>query len=339
MPILKGSLTKSEINRISVKHPSLGKTNLYCMPSPPPVDGTGNFDDPDADPIEPELLFTENNTNYQRLYGGNNDVPYVKDAFHDHIIPSHRPSTTKASTPESPDSGRSTPKLDSAKPIGTVNGIQTPSVLNPSPAVHDFVNPEKVGTKSAAHYIFRDVPGHGGCAVVRLKLTPLSSSKDPSVEDEGIFDDVIEERRKEADEFYDALALGPISDDLKQIKRQALGGMLWTKQYYKFIQKEWIEGDPAQPRPPPERKNIRNREWRHMHIADILSMPDKWEYPFFAAWDTAFHCIPLAVVDPTFAKKQLDLLTREWYMKPDGQMPAYEWNFSDVNPPVHAWYV
>jgi hypothetical protein len=276
MPILKGSFTKSDISRISVKHPSLGKTNLYCMPSPPPVDGAGNFDDPDADAVEPELLFTENNTNYQRLYQGNNDVPYVKDAFHDHIIPSHRPSTVKASTPETPDSGQSTPKLDSAKPNGTINKIQAPSVSNASPVGRDFVNPEKVGTKSAAHYIFHDVPGHGGCAVVRLKLTPLSSSKDPSIEDEGIFDDVVEERRKEADEFYNALALGPISDDLKQIMRQALGGMLWTKQYYKFIQKEWIEGDPAQPRPPPERKYIRNREWRHMHIADILSMPDKY---------------------------------------------------------------
>jgi len=165
----------------------------------------------------------------------------------------------------------------------------------------------------------------------------LNASQDPSIEDEGLFDDTVEERRMEADEFYNNLVLGPISDDLKQIMRQALGGMMWTKQYYKFIQKEWMEGDPAQPPPPPERQYVRNREWRHLYIADILSMPDKWEYPFFAAWDTAFHCIPLAIVDPAFAKKQLDLLTREWYMKPDGQIPAYEWNFSDVNPPVHAW--
>jgi hypothetical protein len=121
------------------------------------------------------------------------------------------------------------------------------------------VNPEKTGTKSAAHYTFRDVPAEGGCAVVRLKLTPLSPKKDPSLEDEGVFDDEVEARRQEADEFYHSLVLGPMSDDLKQIMRQALGGMLWTKQFYKFIQKEWIEGDPGQPPPPPERKYIRNR--------------------------------------------------------------------------------
>ncbi|KAF7976076.1 hypothetical protein HWV62_7634 [Athelia sp. TMB] len=328
MPTLTGG-SKSDIKRIAAKHPTLGRTNLYCMPSPPPVDGAGNFTDPDADAIEPELLFTENNTNYKRLYGGNNDTPYVKDAFHDHIIPSHRPAPEKGA--ESPDSGASTPKLN-----GEAKPVLEEAAAAPSPSVN-YVNPNMTGTKSAAHYTFTDVPGNGGCAVVRLKMTPLSPSKDPSIEDEGIFDEVVEERREEADEFYNSLVFGPISDDLKQIMRQALGGMLWTKQYYKFIQKEWIEGDPAQPPPPPERKFIRNREWKHMHIADILSMPDKWEYPFFAAWDTAFHCIPLAVVDPAFAKKQLDLLTREWYMKPDGQIPAYEWNFSDVNPPVHAW--
>jgi hypothetical protein len=270
MPTLTGSLTKSDINRIAVKHPSLGKTNLYCMPSPPPADGKGNFSDPDADAVEPELLFTENNTNYRRLYQGNNDTPYVKDAFHDHIIPSHRPSTPN----KAPDLGQSTPKLNGAVPNGTVDDGHVP------PIACDFVNPEKVGTKSAAHYTFHEVPGHGGCAVVRLKLTPLSPSKDPSIEDEGIFDDVVEERRQEADEFYNALVLGPVSDDLKQIERQALGGMLWSKQYYRFIQKEWIEGDPAQPAPPPERKHLRNKEWRHMHIEDILSMPDKYAIHF-----------------------------------------------------------
>jgi len=112
---------------------------------------------------------------------------------------------------------------------------------------------------------------------------------------------------------------------------------MWNKQFYYFIQKEWIEGDPGQPPPPPERQFIRNRDWRHLHCEDILSMPDKWEYPFFAAWDTAFHCLPLAMIDPAYAKNQLMLMTREWYMKPDGALPAYEWNYSDVNPPVHAW--
>lgn len=286
MPTLTGSVTKTGINRIAVRHPSLGKMNLYCMPSPPPVDLTGTFGDPDADAVEPELLFTENNTNYQRLYQGRNDTPYVKDAFHDHIIPSHRPFVPKSPSPDSPGSGASTPRANGSPVIDTdlisaaaeSNGthIPTPSRSTPSPpATPIFVNPEKVGTKSAAHYIFRDVPGHGGCAVVRLKLTPLAASKDPSIVDEGLFDDAVEARREEADEFYNALVLGPTSDDLKQIMRQALSGMLWTKQYYKFIQKEWIEGDPAQPPPPPERKFVRNREWKHMYIADVLSMPDK----------------------------------------------------------------
>ena len=247
MPTLTGSLTKSGINRISVKHPGLGKMNLYCMPSPPPVDITGTFGDPNADAVEPKLLFTENNTNYQRLYQGNNDTPYVKDAFHDHIIPSHRPPVNKSYTPESPDSGVSTPRLngDTGSVNGDINDTQTPPKPTSSLATPTFVNPENIGTKSAAHYIFRDVPGHGGCAVVRLKLTPLPPSKDRSILDEGIFDDVVEGRREEADgEFYNGLVFGPITDDLEgKIMRQALGGMLWTKQaHYKFIQKEWVDG-------------------------------------------------------------------------------------------------
>ncbi|KAF8210200.1 Six-hairpin glycosidase-like protein [Mycena galopus ATCC 62051] len=315
MPSMSASV-RSDINCVSVKHPSLGKTHLFCLPSPPPVSPEGVFQSGNEnDVIEPDLLFTENNTNFARLYGGTNETPYAPE---DILSPKILPETTSSSGEEI-----------------SQESEQGPST--PSPSTPDFVNPERTGTKSAAHYVFRDVPGQGGCAVVRLKLTPLTPKKDPSLEDEIIFDDAVEARRQEADEFYASLVFGPISQDLQQIMRQALGGMLWTKQYYKFIQKEWIEGDPAQPPPPPERQHIRNREWRHMHIADILSMPDKWEYPFFAAWDTAFHCIPLAVVDPAFAKKQLDLLTREWYMKPDGQIPAYEWNFSDVNPPVHAW--
>ncbi|KAL0072654.1 hypothetical protein AAF712_000417 [Marasmius tenuissimus] len=323
------------VSYVSVKHPLLGRTHLYCLPSPPPVSPSGEFAaESEEDTVEPELLFTENNTNFSRLYGGTNGTPYVKDAFHDHIIHSHRPPASDSQE------DMFTHKIRSRtySSFGTdasdepEEGPCTPFPMGPS-----YVNPDKVGTKSAAHYVFRDVPGQGGCAVVRLKLTPSSIKKDPSIEDEGVFDDAIEARRQEADEFYNSLVLGPMSDDYKQIMRQALGGMLWTKQYYQFIQQEWLTGDPAQPPPPPERKYVRNRDWRHLHIADILSMPDKWEYPFFAAWDTAFHCIPLAVVDPAFAKKQLDLLTREWYMKPDGQLPAYEWNFSDVNPPVHAW--
>ncbi|ESK97413.1 glycoside hydrolase family 63 protein [Moniliophthora roreri MCA 2997] len=327
--------SRNGINYVSVRHPELGRNHLYCLPSPPPVGPTGDFEvDPDEEAVEPDLIFTENNTNFSRLYGGQNETPYVKDAFHDHIIPPHRPPASDSQEDMFTQRIRSRTYSSFGSEVsdGPEEGPCTPFPMGPS-----FVNPDKVGTKSAAHYVFRDVPGQGGCAVVRLKLTPLSLKKDPSIEDEGLFDDAVEARRQEADEFYNSLVFGPISDDFKQIMRQALGGMLWTKQFYQFIQNEWLTGDPAQPPPPPERKYVRNREWRHLHIADILSMPDKWEYPFFAAWDTAFHCLPLAVVDPAFAKKQLDLLTREWYMRPDGQLPAYEWNFSDVNPPVHAW--
>ncbi|KAF5385960.1 hypothetical protein D9615_002643 [Tricholomella constricta] len=339
MPSLTGSVRGPDDNQvgcITARHPSLGKTHLYCLPSPPPVGASTNFEvDPDLAAVEPQLLFTENNTNFSRLYGGTNETLYVKDAFHDHIIPGHRPPVS-----ESREETFFSPRIRSR--TASSFGTEAPNVpesgpCTPFPPTPTYVNPEKKGTKAAAQYVFSDVPGKGGCAVVRLKITPARLGKDPTLEDEVLFDDAVEERRQEADEFYGMTMMGPISDDLRQIMRQALGGMLWTKQYYRFIQKEWIEGDPGQPKPPPERKFVRNREWRHMHIEDILSMPDKWEYPFFAAWDTAFHCIPLAVVDPAFAKSQLDLLTREWYMKPDGQIPAYEWNFSDVNPPVHAW--
>jgi len=293
MPTLSGS-TRHDINTITAKHPTLGKTHLYCLPSPPPVGADGNFAvDPDTNAVEPDLLFTENNTNYSRLYGGTNDTPFVKDAFHDHIIPSHRPPASDSQ--ESFFSPRTRPRTASSfgppAPHSDLEHEQGP--VTPFPREQSFVNPEKKGTKSAAHYVFRDVPGNGGCAVVRLKMTPQTPSRDASLEDEGIFDDEIEARRQEADEFYNSLVFGPISDDLKQVMRQALGGMLWTKQYYQFIQKDWIKGDPAQPAPPPERREVRNKasgwqltsfdhyflielqQWRHLHIADILSMPDK----------------------------------------------------------------
>ncbi|KZT43655.1 hypothetical protein SISSUDRAFT_1040134 [Sistotremastrum suecicum HHB10207 ss-3] len=323
------SLRLSKANVVTSRHPTLGKTYLYCLPSPHPV-GTEQSpaedeQDEDEESIEPEMLFTENDTNFQRLYNGQNESPYVKDAFHDHIIPSHRPKCCSSSK----GSG-----VDSPEPP---NGRSDEGNTTPVPHQHSFVNPKNEGTKFAAHYTFQNVPANGGCAVVRLKLTRKGIDKDATISDDEAFDNLIDERRQEADEFYSRLASGPISDDLRQIMRQALGGMMWSKQHYRFIHSEWLNGDPGQPPPPPERQWIRNREWRHLHIEDILSMPDKWEYPFFAAWDTAFHCIPLAMIDPSFAKKQLDLLTREWYMKPDGQIPAYEWNFSDVNPPVHAW--
>ena len=197
-------------------------------------------------------------------------------------------------------------------------------------------NPQQTGTKSCAWYRFDQAEGvpPGECAVVRMRI---STKDEGDYLDEEQFDEVMDQRIAEADEFFYKLNPMPMADDLRNIQRQALAGMLWCKKYYNFVWDEWANGDPAGPPPPAGRKGVRNAQWKHMHLDDILSMPDSWEYPFFAAWDSAFHCIPLAMIDPDFAKKQLDLFTREWYMHPNGQIPAYEWNFSDVNPPVHAW--
>ena len=201
----------------------------------------------------------------------------------------------------------------------------------------DAVNPANKGTKFAAWYAFdegKEIPP-GECAVVRFRL----SRKMEAYIDEEMLDEVIEQRKAEADDFYHQISPLPMSDDLRNIQRQAFSGMMWTKQFYHFVWDQWANGDPGIVPPPEGRKHVRNQQWKHLYIDDILSMPDSWEYPFFAAWDTAFHCIPLAMIDPDFAKKQLDILTREWYMHPNGQLAAYEWNFGDVNPPVHAWAV
>lgn len=262
---------------ITAVHPDMGKYHLYCLPSPPPVNSNGELvdavDGEEVDAVEPELLFTENNTNFHRLYGGQNETPYVKDAFHDHIIESHRPP---AMTDGHPGFFSTKIRTGSATYKDTANGIDdevSPSLeeegpRTPFPQTPSFVNPAQRGTKSAAHYVFENVPPRGGCAVVRLKLTPRTPKHDPSIQDEGLFDDTIEERREEANEFYAGLVMGPISDDLRQIMRQALGGMLWSKQFYQFHQKEWLEGDPAQPPPPPERKYVRNKVRRRFYLRE-----------------------------------------------------------------------
>ncbi|KAI4657608.1 uncharacterized protein J4E78_005996 [Alternaria triticimaculans] len=280
-PSLKPSITKIGPTTAQSKHHKLGDRYFQLSPSP----GTG----PSGEDVQPELLFTDNDTNYKGLWNVENKVPYVKDAIHRRIVDEQK----------------------------------------------DAVNPENTGTKCGAWYAFDEGDGvpPGECAVVRFRL----SKRNDGFLDEEMFDDIIEQRRAEADEFYYRISPLPIADDLRNIQRQAFSGMMWCKQYYHFIWDQWANGDPGMPPPPPGRKAIRNKEWKHMYLDDILSMPDSWEYPFFAAWDSAFHCITLAMIDPDFAKKQLDLFTREWYMHPNGQLPAYEWNFGDVNPPVHAW--
>lgn len=197
--------------------------------------------------------------------------------------------------------------------------------------VHDdpsAINPAKTGTKAAVHHDLT-IAAHDS-AVVRIRLSPTPSGF-------ANFDAIVDQRRREADEFYGDLQKELPDADLRNVQRQAYAGMIWSKQFFHYDVRKWLEGDPAQPPPPPGRDKIRNADWKHLANADIISMPDKWEYPWYASWDLAFHCLPLAIIDPEFAKDQLIRLTRSWYMHPTGQMPAYEWNFSDANPPVHAW--
>ena len=253
---------------------------------------------------EPELLFTENETNSRKLFGSENRTPYVKDGINDYVVHGDRGA----------------------------------------------VNPDKTGTKASALYRLRISPGETQTLRLRLtaqepKVARMSASRlviadAPKTELLGQgFESIFSARRSEADEFYAKRAPKGLSADARNIQRQAFAGLLWSKQFYHFDVRAWLEGDPAGPPPPESRKKGRNQEWANLYNADVVSMPDKWEYPWYAAWDLAFHCIPLAQVDPDFAKQQLTLLLREWYMHPNGQLPAYEWAFGDVNPPVHAWAV
>jgi hypothetical protein len=246
-----------------------------------------------------ELLFCENNTNKQRLFGAENESEFVKDGINDYIV-----------------HGRT-----------------------------EAVNPAKRGTKAAADYLL-ELSG-GEEKTIRLRLKPVAaadsfiSGTDPvKAKTESLFadfDEIFAQRKTEADEFYAQAVPAELSEDAQSVMRQAFAGMLWSKQFYHYDVEKWLDGDSAQPAPPAGRKKGRNAEWRHLNNADVISMPDKWEYPWYAAWDLAFHTIPLALVDAEFAKEQLILMVREWYMHPNGQIPAYEWAFGDVNPPVHAW--
>ena len=199
--------------------------------------------------------------------------------------------------------------------------------------VQNALNPARTGTKAAAHYHLTLAPGASATLRLRFTDTELGAAAGIGAD----FDATLAQRRREADEFYTTIIPPDLSDDGRGVMRQAFAGLLWSKQFYHYDLQRWLRGDPAGPPPPRERLRGRNHEWTQLYNADVISMPDKWEYPWYAAWDLAFHCVALALVDPDFAKQQLILLLREWYMHPNGQLPAYEWAFSDVNPPVHAW--
>ena len=249
-----------------------------------------------------ELLFTENETNVERLFGVPNSSPYVKDAFHEFIIERNRAAS----------------------------------------------NPARAGTKAAAHYEMELSAGQS--QTVRLRLCAVAGGVNsgsnmpaaplqppPALPATSEFDALFDRRRAEAEEFYRDFTPSCLTAEHCAIQRQALAGMLWTKQFYYYAVEQWLEGDPGQPPPPNERKTGRNSTWTHLDNEHVMSVPDTWEFPWYALWDLAFHCIPLAVIDPAFAKSQLDLIVREWYQHPNGQLPAYEWNFGDVNPPVIGW--
>jgi hypothetical protein len=262
----KPALRLTRGGAIEATHPTLGKLHFYADASPR------------------EILFCDNETNPERLWGDASQSGFWKDAIHERVV-------------------------------------------NDNVAA---VNPEQVGTKAAV-WFERLVPAHGAVEI-RVRLT-RDELRQPFAD----FADILATRVAEADAFYADLQSGMTGTDARSVQRQAFAGMIWSKQYFYYDVPEWLGGDPNHPAPPAARKRGRNRDWAHLNNADIISMPDKWEYPWYAAWDLAFHTIPLAHLDPVFAKEQLVLLTREWYMHPNGQIPAYEWAFGDVNPPVHAW--
>ncbi|HMD60790.1 MAG TPA: hypothetical protein VKG78_05145, partial [Opitutaceae bacterium] len=257
---------------LAAEHETLGSFNLAFAPA--------------SGGEEPCPLFTENETNGQRLWGSPNPSPYVKDAFHRYVVQGDR----------------------------------------------EAVNPANTGTKAALHYVLEIPPGEE-----RIVELQLHARGEQAVAFGRAFDLEMKRAQREADEYYARVIPAGSTPDERNVIRQGYAGLLWSKQFYYYVVDHWLEGDPATLGPPPSRKQGRNREWHHLHSRDIISMPDKWEYPWFAAWDLAFHMVPFARIDPEFAKGQLLLFLREWYMHPNGQIPAYEFAFGDVNPPVHAW--
>jgi len=274
-PALQQSTGKPGWNVVKAAHPLMGERHLFCEGDVP-------------------LLFTENETNTQRIFGVPNRTPYVKDSINNYIVHGQAGA----------------------------------------------VNPQKKGTKVAAHY--RLTVDAGQSQVVRLRLSEVAPATDGPTNSKAMnpfapFDSTLQTRRREADEFYATVIPASLNADQANVMRQALAGMMWSKQFYHYDVDKWLEERGSDPFKPSRKAAPRNEHWHHMYNGDVISMPDKWEYPWYAAWDLAFHVLALTLVDPDFGKQQLKLMLRERYMHPNGQIPAYEWNFGDVNPPVHAW--
>jgi hypothetical protein len=271
----KPSIEAVRVSTLLAQHETLGRFLLAIGPDP-----AGHT---------PHVLFCDNETNVQRLFGAPNLTPFPKDALHEYVL--------KGNT-------------------AAVNG-------------------EMQGTKAAPHYHLQ-IPAHGQVQL-RLRLYPEADAGPIGEPLAGAFDEVFRRRSAEADAFYQQVIPAGLGPQARAIARQAYAGLLWNKQFYYYAVQDWLQGDPNMPPPPAQRWHGRNSGWLDLFNRDVLSMPDKWEYPWYASWDTAFHMISFARLDPQYAKKQLILFLREWYMHPSGQVPAYEFEFSDVNPPVHAW--
>jgi hypothetical protein len=265
----KGQIERVGAASVRISQPTLGHMRLDC-------EG------------HPELLFTDNETNTQRLWGAPGASQFTKDAFHRRVV------------------------------HGDVHAV----------------NPAYDGTKCAAWYML-DVPA-GGSRTLQLRLTQEAQATGAPFADAG---EIFARRIAEADHYHRTVRDAPMTDEERRVVRQADAGLVWSRQFYHYIVEHWMHGDPGHPPPPSQRHTGRNRGWQQLWARDIITMPDSWEYPWFAAWDLAFHCVAMARFDPQFAKHQLLLLCREWYMHPNGQLPAYEFAFGDVNPPVHAWAV
>ena len=272
----KPRISKRSPGQVESDHASLGKFRFFACQD------DGN---------DPRFLFTDNETNYKKLFGQKNEEPYVKDAFHEYVI------------------GENTSAVD----------------------------PAQTGTKTAAVYEMELAPGESRTFQFRLVAEDEMSSDSPDEMLGESFDAIFENRIAETDAYYDDVLSQWNDESEKAIARQGFAGLFWTKQFYFYSVRDWLRGDPGKPKPSDTRSVGRNSEWQHLYNRDVISMPDKWEYPWYAAWDLAFHMVPFAKVDIEFAKSQLLLFLREWYMHPNGQIPAYEFQFGDCNPPVHAW--